>query len=500
MEVAPAEADATRAPHVPALEGLRGVAVAAVLCYHGGIGWVRGGFLGVSTFFTLSGFLLAGLVYEEIGNTGRLDRRRFWSRRARRLLPAAFLTLAGILAFRTAFGAISCGRLRGDVLAALGYGEDWWLVHTHQPGAAIFGAASPVQHFWSLAIEEQFYVVFPIACYALHRVLRRTSSVAAVFALGAVASVVAGAWLSRNGDVTRAYYGTDTRAAELLIGVSLAYVVSTRDGVRSRRVRRAADGAGIASLGVLLVLWSRIGLGSSFLFRGGIVLNALCTAAVIVACVQHGLVSALLSWRPLRWLGRISYGVYLVHWPIFLWLTPARLGTNGPALFARRATVTIAVAAVLFALVEHPIRARVVLRGWAFGMATVVATSSIAGASVYLSAPQRLVIDLASAPPTHKELRALVVKKVPGARRILVVGDSLGWTVFKGMQEWGLVHHVAVGDFTVVGCGTGGAGTLEDLGIPRSTRTDCATWHESLGAAVGRYRADVVVVVIGPAG
>src|ERR1700682_729798 len=120
MEVGPAEVDAKRARHVPALEGLRGVAVAAVLCYHGALGWMRGGFLGVSTFFTLSGFLIAGLVYEEIQNTGRIDRRRFWSRRARRLLPAAFLTLAGILVFRTAFGAISYGRLRGDVLAALG--------------------------------------------------------------------------------------------------------------------------------------------------------------------------------------------------------------------------------------------------------------------------------------------------------------------------------------------------------------------------------------------
>ena len=491
------QVNAPRAPRLPALDGLRGVAVAAVLLYHGALGWMRGGFLGVSTFFTLSGFLIAGVVYEEIRRTGRLSRRRFWSRRARRLLPAALLTLAGIIAFRTAFGDIAYGRLRGDVLAALGYVENWWLLHTHQSYGSIFGAASPVQHFWSLAIEEQFYLVFPILCVALHRVLRRASSVAAVFGLCAVLSFVAGAWLTRNGDVTRAYYGADTRAVELLVGVTLAYLVSGRSAQRSRRTRLASDGAGIVSLVVLVVLWTRIDLGSSFLFRGGIALNALCTAAVIAACLQRGLVAALLSLRPLRWLGRISYSLYLVHWPVFLWLTPSRVGSNGSALLVLRAIVAIVVATALFALVERPIHSRVALRGRAFGFATVTVTAAVAAATLFASAPQGLVLDLATVPAAHKELQALVVKPARGARRILVAGDSLGWTVFVGLQEWGRVHHVAVGDYTVVGCGTGGAGTLDYLGVRRSTNADCASWHHSLPAAVALYRPDVVVVVMG---
>jgi peptidoglycan/LPS O-acetylase OafA/YrhL len=488
--------DASRSRHVPALDGLRGVAVFAVLCYHGALGWMRGGFLGVSTFFTLSGFLIAGLVHDEIRSTGRFDFRRFWSRRVRRLLPAALLTLAGIVIFRGAFGAISYGRLRGDVLAALGYIENWWLVHTHQTYGSIFATASPVQHFWSLAIEEQFYVVFPIVCYALHRVLRRANLIAAAFGLFAVVSLFAGAWLTRSGDVTRAYYGADTRAAELLVGVTLAYVVTIGETRRSWWVRLASDSAGLVSLGALVVLWSRMDLGSTFLFRGGLALNAVCTAVVVGACLQSGLVAAMLSFGPFRLLGRISYGVYLVHWPIFLWLTSARLGMNGPALFVVRSTVTIVVAAVLFVLVEYPIRARVGLRGWAFGLAAVGATLSVALAAMLVSAP-RLVIDLAIAPTPSRELHALAVKKAPGARRVLVVGDSLGWTVFRGLQDWGLVHHVAVGDDTVVGCGAGGPGTLEYLGIRRSTGGDCAAWHASVPAAVALYRPDVVVVVMG---
>ena len=304
--------------------------------------------------------------------------------------------------------------------------------------------------------------------------------------------------MTRNGDVTRAYYGADTRAAELLVGVTLAYLIAIDGRERSPRAHRAWDSAGIVSLGVLFALWWRVDLGSSFLFRGGLTLNALCTAAIIGACLQRGLISALLSVEPLRLLGRISYGVYLVHWPIFLWLTPARLETDGPMLFVLRSTMTIVVAAVLFVLVERPIRARMILRGWAFGMATVVATSSVVAAAAFASPPDRLVVDLASAPPPRKLIYALVVTKAePNVRRILVVGDSLGWTVFSGLQEWGLAHHVAVGNYTVVACGLGGPGTLEYLGTRQSTGADCASWHASLSAAVTLYRPDVVVVVMG---
>jgi peptidoglycan/LPS O-acetylase OafA/YrhL len=489
--------DASGSRHVPALDGLRGVAVAAVLCYHGGLEATQGGFLGVSTFFTLSGFLIASLVRAEVQGSGRLNFRGFWFRRARRLLPVALLTLAGIVVFRGAFGAISYARLRGDVLAGLGYVENWWLIHTHQAYGSIFATASPVQHFWSLAIEEQFYVVLPIACYVFHRVLRRQRSVAAAFAFCAIISFVAGLWFTRNGDVTRAYYGADVRAVELLVGVTLAYVVVIGGERPSRRTRLASDVAGLVSLGALLVLWTHMRLGSPFLFRGGLVLNALCTAAIIGACLQRGWVSALLSFRPLRVLGRISYGVYVVHWPIFLWLTRARLGTDGPTLFAARATATIVIAAALFVIVEYPIRAGVRFRGWAFGAATAATTVSVAVAAIFASVPQRLVIDLASAPNLRTEIHGLAVKKSPGARRVLVVGDSLGWTVFRGLQEWGLLHHVAVGDYTVVGCGVGGPGTLEYLGVRRPTDADCATWDASVPGVVALYRPDVIVVVMG---
>src|SRR4051812_6848630 len=153
---------AETARYIPGLDGLRALAVLGVCCYHGGFGWARGGFLGVSTFFTLSGFLITTLLLREHAHGGRVDFRRFWGRRARRLLPAALLTLAGVLVFHNAFTGLETAHLRGDVIAAVGYVENWWLIHNHQAYGAIFTAASPVQHFWSLAIEEQFYLFFPL--------------------------------------------------------------------------------------------------------------------------------------------------------------------------------------------------------------------------------------------------------------------------------------------------------------------------------------------------
>ncbi len=488
----------TRLQHVGALDGLRGLAVAAVLLYHGGAEWMRGGFLGVSTFFTLSGFLIARLMHEEMRHTGRLNMRHFWTRRARRLLPAALLTLAAIIVFRGAFGAIAYDRLRGDVLAALAYVENWWLVHTDQAYGAIFATASPVQHFWSLAIEEQFYLVFPLVCYLVVRVVRGTKSVATVFGVCAIVSFLSAAWLARNGDITRAYYGTGARAGELLVGVVLAYVVADGGPEWLRRFGRACSVAGAVGLAILVVLWWRIDLGSVFLFRGGTALNALCTAAVIVACFQSGFVTKVLSFRPLRLLGLISYGVYLVHWPIFLWLTPDRVSTDGVALFAVRIVVTLVVAVAMFVLIERPIRSRTLLRGRVFGVVMIAATACIAAAAILVgSSSSALVVDVASAPSPSREVNGFATPTPPGAKRVLVVGDSLAWTVFVGLQEWGTQHQVQAGNYTVVGCGAGGEGTLDYLGVKKHTSADCKQWRDELPGVVAKYKPDTVLVVMG---
>src|SRR4051812_42501007 len=211
-------------PRIRALDGLRGLAVAGVLAYHCGFGWARGGFLGVSLFFTLSGFLITSLLLAERSEHGRIGLRGFWARRARRLLPAALLALAVIVAFGATVASGSQLRgLRGDVLAALAYVANWRFVLAGTSYGALWSAPSPVQHFWSLAIEEQLYVVLPLAVagtLALGRGRRRP--LLAVLGAGLGLSVLATFLVH---DQLRAYYGTDVRAGELLIGALLAVIL-----------------------------------------------------------------------------------------------------------------------------------------------------------------------------------------------------------------------------------------------------------------------------------
>jgi peptidoglycan/LPS O-acetylase OafA/YrhL len=367
--------------HVPALDGLRAFAVAAVLLFHGGIAGVDGGFLGVSVFFTLSGFLITSLLLREWATTaegtGRIDLRRFWSRRFRRLLAASWLTM-GLVVAMGALGAWDESQLRdlrGDVPWAIVELVNWHFIAQGTDYGASQSPPSPLEHFWSLAIEQQFYLLLPVLLMGLLAIGRRRGAaagsrlrVAAVVLAGlAVASAVANGVLARS-SIDRAYFGTDTRAAELLVGVLLAFLLLRRlrfDG----RARAAAVGAGVVAAVVLVGLFHLADLSSPWLYPWGLLLTATCTAAMVGASVQTGPVSAVLGLAPVVALGRISYGVYLLHWPVFLWLTPARTGLDGggldtAALFGLRLAVTLAAAAAMFRWIEMPVRtgARVTAR------------------------------------------------------------------------------------------------------------------------------------------
>ena len=210
--------DGTPSGRVRAFDGLRGLAVVAVLLFHSQLSGARGGFLGVSAFFTLSGYLITSLLLAEHARTGRISLRAFWLRRGRRLLPAAYVALAGILAFGATIATVDQARaLRGDVLSALTYVANWHFYLSGRSYAHLFTAPSPVLHFWSLAIEEQFYLVFPLLVFGIVRVARgRRWVIGAFLTAGIAASVVAGNVLLASRGESRVYYGTDTRAAELL--------------------------------------------------------------------------------------------------------------------------------------------------------------------------------------------------------------------------------------------------------------------------------------------
>ncbi|HEX5946687.1 MAG TPA: acyltransferase, partial [Acidimicrobiales bacterium] len=385
-------AGAARLGYLPGLDGLRAVALLAVLAFHHGFGWARGGFLGVSSFFTLSGFLIATLALGEWSETGRLATARFWERRIRRLLPAALVALAGIAVLQATLGIGSAPGFRGDLLAALGYAANWRAAATTGDYARLFSDPSPVAHLWSLAIEEQFYLLFPLIFAGIMRIVGRRrrlpiATAGAVWTVLAAASFAAAWMLAGGGDNSGlVYYATFTRAGELIVGVAAAHafvlaratraspaVAPRRDdaddapgALRAPGTRRARGAlpvavtvAGGVAFIALLVLWRATSLGTPGLFRGVTALNAGLTVLVVLATSTGGLVARTLGCLPLRALGRISYGAYLYHWPVFLVLNGERNPVGHPHwLFLLRVAVTMALAAASYALIEAPVRFR----------------------------------------------------------------------------------------------------------------------------------------------
>jgi peptidoglycan/LPS O-acetylase OafA/YrhL len=364
----PAAASSGGLPHLPALDGLRGLAVGVVVLFHGGFSWMTGGYLGVSTFFTLSGFLITALLLVERTRTGSVDLRHFWTRRFRRLMPAALATLGLATLFgMTVADAVQRRNLAGDVTASLLEVANWRFIFSGQAYADLFGAPSPVLHFWSLAIEEQFYLLYPLLAWFAFRILKVSRPVFAVV-LAALIAVSVSVTLFAGFTPDRIYLGTDTRSAEVLVGALLATLIYHRPVTaaltRRTRVRPVVAGAGAVALATCAVMWVTVPQETSWLYRGGFPAYAVLSALVVLAAiVPAGPVQWLLSLSGLRALGRISYGVYLYHWPVFLWLSPERTGWSDAPLLVPRLAVTFALALVSFHLLETPVRRGSLLAG-----------------------------------------------------------------------------------------------------------------------------------------
>lgn len=438
--------------HVPALDGLRGLAVLAVVAYHAGLAGARGGYLGVSAFFTLSGFLITSLLLVEWSATGTVSLRGFWARRFRRLLPAAVAVIAGVVV-AAVFVADSgqLADLRGDVVAGLGYLANWRFILDDRSYGELFTGPSPLQHLWSLAIEEQFYVAFPVLAVGLLRLGRgRRWVLGIVFAAMSTASVAWSVHLSGStGGAARAYYDTGARAAELLAGVLLALAVAGRTD-RLLRHRRLVGGAGAAALVGLLVAWATVPQSSAALPGGGLAVHAVGVGLVLLAAHVPGVVSSACAAAPLRLLGRVSYGVYLIHWPVFVWVDADRLGHDGVVLLAVRLGVTAALAAASFHLLEQPIRRRSAplgARGIAVGFASVavVAWSAVA-VTAWVTADDDIVMALdelrpadtvagrPEVPAAHRQVSAASAPADP-IDQVLLVGDSVMSQAYDHMQQ-----------------------------------------------------------------
>ena len=443
---------------VAPLDGMRAFAVTAVILYHANPSWAVGGYFGVDVFFVLSGYLITTLLLGEWRGSGGVGLRAFWGRRARRLLPALFVMLAvvgtvSVLAPRV----LGSPGLLGDTLATVGYVANWHFISLHTDYFATVANPSPLQHTWTLAIEEQFYLLWPLILLALvggFRRLRRPSGaagrrrsalVAGVALAGAVASALTMAFLTPVGatSVNRSYYGSDTRAQGLLIGAALAALCLWWGPVRTSAGRRLLGTVGLAGALGVLVMWRTVPESSALTFHGGFALLALATAGVI-ACVtllgRHP-VAGLLSVQPLPYLGKISYGMYLWYWPVLLVMTSQRTHLQGVALLAARLAVIVGVAALSFHLVESPIH-RGRLAGWRSLVVVPLAALAVSLLPLLMPSASAVVRPATVVPPVASKAalaRAAtpgpVAGAVPASRpvRILLVGDSMAGSLGVGL-------------------------------------------------------------------
>ncbi len=433
--------------YVAGLDGLRALAVITVMAFHLGWSFVPGGAFGVSLFFTLSGYLITQVMLADHARAGKVDLKRFWSRRLRRLAPGSIVCLIAI-AIVAVCGLLDGERLRGDLFAALGYSANWRFATAGTTYAQLFESApSPVLHFWSLAIEEQFYLVFPLLMIVLLRWRKMLAPVLVVLAAASVAAMVL--TQSRN----LAYYGTHTRAAELLIGALLALAIPVSRQLAGVWAKIIAL-TGIVALGAYVYIATHAHTSDNWLYQGGLSAFSLISCLLIVSVLVPGPIRKLMSSRPMVAVGKITYSLYLFHWPVFVVLNQDRMGFDGFALSLVRIGVTFAFACLSAWLIENPIRFRKLLPKpkWAgVGMigSMVVAFIVIAAVSpsgpvalAGVNAPNELVqftqpsTSITSEVPTREPLKILVL----GSESIVVsdiktaISDSIPIVIVSGIQ------------------------------------------------------------------
>lgn len=372
--------------YVPALDGLRALAVIGVLVFHDDR--LGGGFLGVDLFFAVSGLLITSLLIDEHDRSGTIDLIGFWGRRLRRLLPAALMLLvATVIVFRLFADTGEWIVARTDAPWAQFYVANWHLIASGNSYWDSFAAPSAFEHLWSLAIEEQFYLVWPVVVMVvLARWQLRDLTV--VVAVGTLLSIAAMVLIFDGGDPTRVYMGTDTRAFSLLVGAlfALPAIRGQIDRFVGNRARFATVIA-VSLLGGIGVMWVVAEGSSDWLFRGGLPAHS-AMSALLAAFVVSGLthVSSVLSARPLVAIGRLSYSLYLWHWPVFVFVNPDRFALDRWLITAIRFAVSLVLSVASYRLVEKPVRFRAPWAHGSRGRATF-AVSMLVAVIVWVAIP-----------------------------------------------------------------------------------------------------------------
>ncbi len=542
-------------PYLPGLDGLRALAVAAVLIYHagdeslGGIHWLRGGYLGVEVFFVISGYLITSLLINEHRATHGTAFRAFWMRRARRLLPALYALIGFWTAYAVLFLRDEVERIRGDIVSGFLYITNWYQISTtsYVTNTATFNNERPsvFKHLWSLAVEEQYYILWPVIFFVVVRAvgLKRMRH------LVQIASLAAAAWMAANSlfrflpgytnfslplddhnlDPTRLYEGTDTRASGLLIGSWLAFV--WLPGRFSRRVGKGApiflDVVAVGALIWLFRLHQATEFKSAYLYRGGMFLVAVLSCVVIATAVHPAShIGRLLGTRLLRWIGLRSYGIYLWHWPIFQVTRPSEdIPLHGVANLVLRLTLTLGAAEISFRFIEAPVRKGHLgdwwhrflhdrrplstqwRRRWVAALAVLAGIGGITGAAVMAATPFCSSDDplgCIESTPEADSLPNFNRTTAPTTATASTIETIPGATTSTTIKPVETTNIVAIGDSVMLGAADTlraafGADTFVDAKVSRAPVGGVARL-EQIASVGGLFGADVVVIHLGTNG
>ena len=356
-----------KAKYLPSIDSLRALAVLAVIIYHIDVNYLPGGFLGVDLFFVLSGYLISSLLIKEYKKTGTLNLYNFYMRRARRLLPAVYFMITVCLLFMVLFNGVLLRKSHLDAVFGYIYSSNWWYIFHKLDYFDSFGAQSPFKHLWSLAIEEQFYMVFPLLFLLVNRKKKSKDGTYILnknflyVVLGLIlVSLIAHILLFDINNISRIYFGTDTRAFSLLVGVvgAILYPMERLHDKVTQQQNMIYSVVSLASIATLITVMIYTSEYNTWLYRGGFLLVAILGLIVIISSgKQHTLMSKLLSFKPVVFIGKISYSLYLWHFPVLVLTTPvSEIGNPNIIFVVLRVILTFILATASYVFVETPIR------------------------------------------------------------------------------------------------------------------------------------------------
>ncbi|MGB6059806.1 MAG: acyltransferase family protein [Microthrixaceae bacterium] len=534
--------------HIPALDGLRALAVIAVLIYHGDVGFLGGGFIGVDLFFVLSGFLITSLLLAEHQRKGSIDLKRFWIRRFRRLLPALMVYLVAVAIWAAlAADPTTLSSVRRASLSGLGYVANWYFIASGVSYGMAWSAPSPLIHLWSLSVEEQYYVVWPLIAAGLFAIaVARRRPARRLFAIVGVSAALASTiWMLKlavGGATTdRMYFGTDTRAATILVGVVLAAVLQPAMAARQdtsaivhSRTTRLATMLGLTGAAVLVTVAVVAHEKDRWLYRGGFALIAVASAAVIAAAVLHPGADRWLSVAPLRWAGTRSYGLYLWHWGVLVALAVAFPQFTGWARLPVAIAITGVITECSFRFIENPIRTGIfrlpvprLLVPVSFALIAgllVLATNGAEDQPDYLKSRTADDVEMVAPPssdPSGGTLAppATVAPQVPPGdsrpgsapsvpsptteppvllrpSRVALVGDSVAASLAPALAEAFSANGMAFANASAPGCGVLEGDPADDRGEPLAITSACSGAIPDLQRSIVKRTSPDLVVVL----